>query len=46
MKNMGRKTFRKVITSDDEEALFELQEAVTDYPETIRLIEKRLKELR
>ena len=43
---ISTKILRKVITSDDEEALFELQEAVTDYPETTRLIEKRLKELR
>ena len=43
---ISTKILRKVITSDDEEALLELQEAVTDYPETTRLIEKRLKELR
>ena len=36
----------KVIGSDDEESLLELQMAVTDYPETTRLIEKRLRELR
>lgn len=43
---ISTKILRKVITSDDEEALLELQEAVTAYPETVRLIEKRLKELR
>lgn len=43
---ISTKILRKVITSDDEEALLELQEAVAAYPETVRLIEKRLKELR
>ena len=43
---ISTKILRKVITSDDEEALLELQEAVSAYPETTRLIEKRLKELR
>lgn len=43
---ISTKILRKVITSDDDEALLELQEAVAAYPETTRLIEKRLKELR
>ena len=43
---ISTKILRKVITSDNEEALLELQEAVEAYPETTRLIEKRLKELR
>lgn len=43
---ISTKILRKVITSDDEEALLELQEVVSDYPETVRLIEKRMKELR
>lgn len=43
---ISTKILRKVITSDDEEALLELQEAVKDYPETTRLLEKRLRELR
>ncbi len=43
---ISTKILRKVITSDDEEALLELQEVVAAYPETVRLIEKRLKELR
>ena len=43
---ISTKILRKVITSDDEEALLELLDAVSDYPETKRLLEKRLKELR
>lgn len=43
---ISTKILRKVITSDDEEALLELVDAVKDYPETTRLLEKRLKELR
>ena len=43
---ISTKILRKVIGSDDEESLLELQMAVTDYPETTRLIEKRLRELR
>lgn len=43
---ISTKILRKVITSDDDEALLELQEVVAAYPETTRLIEKRLKELR
>lgn len=43
---ISTKILRKVITSDDEEALLELLEAVKAYPETTRLLEKRLKELR
>ena len=43
---ISTKILRKVINSDDEEALQELLDAVSDYPETKRLLEKRLKELR
>ncbi|MGN0441540.1 MAG: hypothetical protein ACI4FO_02430 [Acutalibacteraceae bacterium] len=43
---ISTKILRKVISSDDEEALLELLEAVKVYPETTRLLEKRLKELR
>ena len=43
---ISTKILRKVISSDDEEALLELLEAVKDYPETTRLLEKRLRELR
>ena len=43
---ISTKILRKVITSDDEEALLELHGAVAAYPETTRLLEKRLKELR
>jgi hypothetical protein len=42
---ISTKILRKVITTDDEEALLELQERVSDYPETVHLIAKRLKEL-
>lgn len=42
---ISTKILRKVITSDDEEALLELQEATLDYPETQRLLEKRIKDL-
>ena len=42
---ISTKIIRKVITSDDEEALLELEDATKDYPETQRLIRKRLKEL-
>lgn len=42
---ISTKILRKVITSDDEEALLELGSATTDYQETQRLIKKRLKEL-
>jgi len=42
---ISTKILRKVITSDDEEALLELENATTDYQETQRLIKKRLKEL-
>ena len=42
---ISTKILRKVITSDEEEALLELQEAVSEYPETTRLLNKRLKEL-
>lgn len=43
---ISTKILRKVINSDDEEALQELLDAVSDYPETKRLLEKRLRELR
>lgn len=43
---ISTKILRKVITSDDADALLALEEAVHDYPETTRLIEKRLKELK
>ena len=43
---ISTKILRKVINSDDEEALYELLDAVSDYPETKRLLEKRLKELK
>lgn len=43
---ISTKILRKVITSDDQEALLGLLEAVKDYPETTRLLNKRLKELR
>lgn len=42
---ISTKILRKVITSDDEEALLKLESATTDYQETQRLIKKRLKEL-
>ena len=43
---ISTKILRKVITTDDEEALLDLQEKIGEYPETVRLIEKRMKELR
>ncbi len=43
---ISTKILRKVINSDDEEALLKLLDATKDYQETQRLIEKRLKELR
>lgn len=42
---ISTKILRKVITSDDEEALLELEGATNDYQETQRLIRKRIKEL-
>lgn len=42
---ISTKILRKVITSDDEEALLELQSVTVDYPETQRLLEKRIKDL-
>lgn len=42
---ISTKILRKVITSDAEEALLELESVTTDYKETQRLIKKRLKEL-
>jgi hypothetical protein len=43
---ISTKIIRKVIATDDGEALLELQENTKDYPETQRLIEKRIKELK
>lgn len=43
---ISTKIIRKVITSDDEEALLDLLDAVEDYAESARLVEKRLRELR
>lgn len=43
---ISTKILRKVITSDNEDALLNLLDAVKDYPETARLINKRLKELK
>lgn len=43
---ISTKILRKVITSDNVEALLELLEAVKAYPETTRLLNKRLNELR
>lgn len=42
---ISTKILRKVITSDDEEALLELQTVTTDYAETQRLLAKRIKDL-
>ena len=42
---ISTKILRKVITSDEEEALLELESVTTEYKETQRLIKKRLKEL-
>lgn len=43
---ISTKILRKVITSDDAEALLELLDSVKDYKETTRLLEKRLRELK
>ncbi len=43
---ISTKILRKVISSDNEEALMELKDAMAEYPSTIKLIEKRIKELR
>ena len=43
---ISTKILRKVISSDNDEALLELQLAMAEYPATVKLIEKRLKELR
>ena len=43
---ISTKILRKVLSSDDGEALLELLEATTDYPETQHLINKRIKDLR
>ena len=42
---ISTKILRKIITSDDEEALIELQTVTADYAETQRLLEKRIKDL-
>ncbi len=42
---ISTKILRKVITSDEEEALLVLESATAEYKETQRLIKKRLKEL-
>lgn len=42
---ISTKILRKIITSDDEDALLELQAATLEYPETQRLLEKRIKDL-
>ena len=42
---ISSKILRKVLSSDDAEAFLELLDATGDYPETQRLINKRLKEL-
>ncbi len=43
---ISTKILRKVITSDDSEALRKLLDVVKDYKETTRLLDKRLKELK
>ena len=43
---ISTKILRKVISSDDGEAFLELLDATKDYPETHRLISKRVKDLR
>ena len=43
---ISTKILRKVISSDDGEAFLELLDATKDYPETQRLINKRVKDLR
>lgn len=43
---ISTKILRKVISSDDHKALEDLQKATTDYPETQRLIKKRINDLR
>ena len=42
---ISTKIIRKIITSDNEEALLELQAVTLDYPETQRMLEKRIKDL-
>lgn len=42
---ISTKIIRKIITSDDEEALLELQAETLDYPETQRLLSKRINNL-
>ncbi|MGV8027433.1 MAG: hypothetical protein GXX80_10520 [Thermotogaceae bacterium] len=42
---ISTKILRKVITSDDSESFQELLKATKDYPETQRLIKKRIKDL-
>ena len=43
---ISTKILRKVISNDDGEAFLELLDATKDYPETQRLINKRIKDLR
>ncbi len=43
---ISTKILRKVISSDEAEAFLELSDATKDYPETQRLISKRIKDLR
>lgn len=43
---ISTKILRKVISSDDEDALRELEEAMAEYPATVKLIAKRRRELR
>ncbi|WP_446787113.1 hypothetical protein [Macellibacteroides fermentans] len=43
---ISTKILRKVISSDDGDAFLELLDATKDYPETQRLINKRIKDLR
>ena len=42
---ISTKILRKVITSDDSDALIALLDSTSEYPETQRLIEKRIKDL-
>lgn len=43
---ISTKILRKVITSDDIDAFIALRDATSEYPETQRLIKKRIKDLR
>ncbi len=42
---ISTKIIRKIISSDDQEALMDLMTVTEDYPETQRLLEKRIEEL-